>query len=460
MFGPKPKAPTTLNSARWFNFFPGCYAVSVKLFEKDLGKLRRSALFVLEHLYAILLILVMMRLPVEAYWARTGITSQAAESLPRVTIASILLIQLPALSIAAEALRQTARKSVLHISAGLFILLIVGSSFWSNIITISVEDSALLATTTLCAIVLFNRYSLKKALVLLFISFQIVLYTSARAANAGWGLERNAIDNSLTGVWNGIFTNRNFLAPVAGIATFIGVSILIELIRSRKLFWALTIIPYILIDAHLLNMTNSGTMLGAAWIYGTTYFLSLCIQTMMRRFKNRRKVIGTFFSISMIAAFITWLIFIYARANETSKLFSRSAELSGRTEIWAAGWARVFDHQLLGWGWMSAWFTSSFRTALPAEAASYYWSHSAHLDVALGTGFIGLCIYSLWIMSMLFQSGRTLSEDWAPIRTALIITVLVIISFESMSMGFHYLLAIIFALSWVSASKTDAVAIA
>jgi O-antigen ligase len=401
----------------------------------------------------------MMRLPVEAYWARTGITGASAESLPRVTIASILLIQLPALSIAAEALRQTTRKSILHISAGLFMVLIVGSSFWSNIITISVEDSALLATTTLCAIVLFHRYSLKKALLLVFISFQIVLYTSARAANAGWGLERNAIDNSLTGVWNGIFTNRNFLAPVAGLATFVGVSIFIELIRSRKLFWALAVTPYILIDAHLLNMTNSGTMQGATWIYGTTYFISVCFQMIMRRFTNRRKVIGTFFSLSMITAFTTWLIFVYARANETSKLFSRSAELSGRTEIWAAGWERVFDHPLLGWGWMSAWFASSFRTALPAEAASYYWSHSAHLDVARGTGFIGLFIYSIWIISMLFQSGKTLAEDWAPIRTALTITILVIISFESMSMGFHYLLAIIFALSWVGASKTDALAV-
>ena len=431
----------------------------MKLFDKDLSNLRRRVLFVLEHLYAVLLILVMMRLPVEAYWARTGITGASAESLPRVTIASILLIQLPALSIAAEALRHTTRKSILHISAGLFMVLIIGSSFWSNIITISVEDSALLATTTLCAIVLFDRYSLKKALVLVFISFQIVLYTSARAANAGWGLERNAIDNSLTGVWNGIFTNRNFLAPVAGLATFIGVSILIELIRSRKLFWALAVTPYILIDAHLLNMTNSGTMQGATWIYGTTYFISVCFQMIMRRFTNRRKVIGTFFSLSMITAFTTWLIFVYARANETSKLFSRSAELSGRTEIWAAGWERVFDHPLLGWGWMSAWFTSSFRTALPAEAASYYWSHSAHLDVALGTGFIGLFIYSIWIISMLFQSGKTLAEDWAPIRTALTITTLVIISFESMSMGFHYLLAIIFALSWVGTSKTDAVAV-
>ena len=431
----------------------------MKLFDKDLSNLRHRVLFVLEHLYAVLLILVMMRLPVEAYWARTGITGASAESLPRVTIASILLIQLPALSIAAEALRQTTRKSILHISAGLFMVLIVGSSFWSNIITISVEDSALLATTTLCAIVLFHRYSLKKALLLVFISFQIVLYTSARAANAGWGLERNAIDNSLTGVWNGIFTNRNFLAPVAGLATFVGVSIFIELIRSRKLFWALAVTPYILIDAHLLNMTNSGTMQGATWIYGTTYFISVCFQMIMRRFTNRRKVIGTFFSLSMITAFTTWLIFVYARANETSKLFSRSAELSGRTEIWAAGWERVFDHPLLGWGWMSAWFASSFRTALPAEAASYYWSHSAHLDVALGTGFIGLFIYSIWIISMLFQSGKTLAEDWAPIRTALTITILVIISFESMSMGFHYLLAIIFALSWVGASKTDALAV-
>ena len=431
----------------------------MKLFDKDLSNLRHRVLFVLEHLYAVLLILVMMRLPVEAYWARTGITGASAESLPRVTIASILLIQLPALSIAAEALRQTTRKSILHISAGLFMVLIVGSSFWSNIITISVEDSALLATTTLCAIVLFHRYSLKKALLLVFISFQIVLYTSARAANAGWGLERNAIDNSLTGVWNGIFTNRNFLAPVAGLATFVGVSIFIELIRSRKLFWALAVTPYILIDAHLLNMTNSGTMQGATWIYGTTYFISVCFQMIMRRFTNRRKVICTFFSLSMITAFTTWLIFVYARANETSKLFSRSAELSGRTEIWAAGWERVFDHPLLGWGWMSAWFASSFRTALPAEAASYYWSHSAHLDVALGTGFIGLFIYSIWIISMLFQSGKTLAEDWAPIRTALTITILVIISFESMSMGFHYLLAIIFALSWVGASKTDALAV-
>ena len=431
----------------------------MKLFDKDLSNLRHRVLFVLEHLYAVLLILVMMRLPVEAYWARTGITGASAESLPRVTIASILLIQLPALSIAAEALRQTTRKSILHISAGLFMVLIVGSSFWSNIITISVEDSALLATTTLCAIVLFHRYSLKKALLLVFISFQIVLYTSARAANAGWGLERNAIDNSLTGVWNGIFTNRNFLAPVAGLATFVGVSIFIELIRSRKLFWALAVTPYILIDAHLLNMTNSGTMQGATWIYGTTYFISVCFQMIMRRFTNRRKVIGTFFSLSMITAFTTWLIFVYARANETSKLFSRSAELSGRTEIWAAGWERVFDHPLLGWGWMSAWFASSFRTALPAEAASYYWSHSAHLDVARGTGFIGLFIYSIWIISMLFQSGKTLAEDWAPIRTALTITILVIISFESMSMGFHYLLAIIFALSWVGASKTDALAV-
>ena len=431
----------------------------MKLFDKDLSNLRHRVLFVLEHLYAVLLILVMMRLPVEAYWARTGITGASAESLPRVTIASILLIQLPALSIAAEALRQTTRKSILHISAGLFMVLIVGSSFWSNIITISVEDSALLATTTLCAIVLFHRYSLKKALLLVFISFQIVLYTSARAANAGWGLERNAIDNSLTGVWNGIFTNRNFLAPVAGLATFVGVSIFIELIRSRKLFWALAVTPYILIDAHLLNMTNSGTMQGATWIYGTTYFTSVCFQIIMRRFTNRRKVIGTFFSLSMITAFTTWLIFVYARANETSKLFSRSAELSGRTEIWAAGWERVFDHPLLGWGWMSAWFASSFRTALPAEAASYYWSHSAHLDVALGTGFTGLFIYSIWIISMLFQSGKTLAEDWAPIRTALTITILVIISFESMSMGFHYLLAIIFALSWVGASKTDALAV-
>ena len=157
----------------------------------------------------------------------------------------------------------------------------------------------------------------------------------------------------------------------------------------------------------------------------------------------------------MFAAFTTWLLILNVRANEISKIFNESAGLSGRTEIWAAGWEGALKHPLWGWGWMSAWFSSSFRTSLPTDAASYYWSHSAHLDVALGTGLIGLFIYSLWIMSMLFQSGRTLSEDWAPIRTALIFTILSMMSLESMSMGFHYLLSIVFAMSWVGASRSD-----
>ncbi len=83
----------------------------------------------------------------------------------------------------------------------------------------------------------------------------------------------------------------------------------------------------------------------------------------------------------------------------------RDATLTGRTQVWTSLMPVVMGSPLIGRGFGGFW-TSGTRDAFKISGA-----HSGYLDVLLGTGFVGLLLVALFLLSSCRKAHRELSRD-------------------------------------------------
>ncbi len=99
----------------------------------------------------------------------------------------------------------------------------------------------------------------------------------------------------------------------------------------------------------------------------------------------------------------------------------RDATLTGRTLVWTSLLPVVMDNPILGKGFGGFW-TSRTREIYEISGA-----HSGYLDVLLGTGFIGLILLTMFLLSSCRKAHRELSRDlsWGLLWICYLILVLI-----------------------------------
>ena len=392
--------------------------------------------------YGLLLILTLSRLPIEAFWIRHSPFKHDWDSVNSISNSTSTLVEMPAIIYFGAVLKKKFHWSAINCATAVLLFFMSFSTIWSTNKTLTLSEISLLIFCVVSMAGFFSFLNFRSSLTIFFTSLQIPIIASFWAAHHRWGLERRDLDNTFTGAWQGIFTNRNFLSTMCLLATLFGCALLFDFRRDLNKFFIILILSLTTLDIFVLYQTRSGTHQGALYIFlGLELFFMSVIKLFGRQIVAKRKIINLS-TTALMLSFIGFLLLCYFKANDISTKFGKSSGLSGRTIIWFSQLKRVFDRPILGWGWMSPLWTDSFRVKMPSELNQIYWSHSSHLDFLLGIGLVGFFFYILWIMLCLQGLISDLNSRFGHQKLAIFLTLLITLSFEALSKGFHYIFAL------------------
>lgn len=98
-----------------------------------------------------------------------------------------------------------------------------------------------------------------------------------------------------------------------------------------------------------------------------------------------------------------------------TKLLGKSADLTGRTDIWDKVIHLAQQKPYFGWGWISYWapWVEPFKGLAIRNKVEYLQAHNAYLDVWLQLGILGLVIFGLLVVTT-FGRSWFLAVDRAP----------------------------------------------
>lgn len=84
----------------------------------------------------------------------------------------------------------------------------------------------------------------------------------------------------------------------------------------------------------------------------------------------------------------------------------KSADFTGRSEIWARVIGLAHEHPTFGWGWISYWvpWVAPFNHLIVKGGVQVLHAHNAWLDVWLQLGIVGLVIFAALALSTLVRS--------------------------------------------------------
>jgi len=169
-----------------------------------------------------------------------------------------------------------------------------------------------------------------------------------------------------------------------------------------------------------LALTRSATVGAVAVAVGLVLVLALATR---RREPGHRGPVHAVAALLVAAA-----VAVVALAREPLlAALGRSADLTGRTDIWASVYDLGVQHPIVGWGWVSYWFpfVAPFTDLAERNGVVYLQAHDAYLDVWFQLGWVGLVLFALIVVGVVLRSWwwavdrRMLSRDvvapWAPL---------------------------------------------
>jgi O-antigen ligase len=115
-------------------------------------------------------------------------------------------------------------------------------------------------------------------------------------------------------------------------------------------------------------------------------------------------------AVLVVGAASVWLFW-----GTITKLLGKSADLTGRTDIWEKVIHLAQQKPLSGWGWISYWapWVEPFKGLAIRNRVEYLQAHNAYLDVWLQLGILGLVIFALLVLST-FGRSWFFAVDRAP----------------------------------------------
>lgn len=408
-------------------------------------KVRPAIIFV----YSALLTLVMLHFPVAKFWLSL-MNSGRLNDLPTSGLqATILIVHVPAVFLLArhEAITRLIRDSW-SIKVVLSLLGIAGiSTAWSVLPGQTFWDWSVIVSSVLGAVFMGAFLDLERFLLSILVAIQISIFLSIWAVKRNWSsaLQPDSVH------WQGIFGNRNTLAPVAamGVLTSISMILLMLIGRQRarpltRLYSVLLLTACLTSSMYVLIKTKSLT----SWA-GLSFALILAFITLVATLLNdhrphRNMSAGFIVWIAGLVSIVVGFVLISIFSGVISSRFARYGKLSGRFDYWKADLNGIIKRPITGWGWNSAWLSEAFRLEVAPRNTPLNWSHSAWLDFGLGMGIAGLILGLAWLVLLLKQASA------AAVASPKMIAVLamdgfaiVVMSMESMSWVFHWFFALI-----------------
>lgn len=266
-----------------------------------------------------------------------------------------------------------ARDKLLLVLVGITLL----STLWSTAPEETLRRSVALVGTTLFGVYLAVRYSLNDQLRLLAWALGIGTLLSLVV-----GLALPSYGVGSTGMWQGIYPQKNVLARIMVLAGMVFLLLALSSNRHRWLAWA-----GLGLSTSLLLLSTSKTSL--------VNFLVLLILFNIYRIWHLHYTLAVPLSIFGILAFAVTANLFLSNLDNVLVSLGRDATLTGRTDIWAAVLEMIWQRPLLGYGYGGFWGDWDSPGAYVWQAT--YWqpvhAHNGLLELWVNLGLLGVSVF-------------------------------------------------------------------
>ena len=280
------------------------------------------------------------------------------------------------------------------------VVMSVISCCWSADPAVTFRRSIGAALTTLFAVDMAARYSLRKLVslagtaifagIVLSIIFQLFF---PNAVPRGIYADTGLVDDA----WRGIYDAKNGFGVVLALATIV---LLAYVKRSRR--------GYVLLVSGLAAVIALEIMAQSRTALVTSLLMVLLwpVLSMLRWKARKMSTLG----VALVLIFIPAALLLWQRASALASLMDRNSDLTGRTTIWSLCFEAIAKRPLLGYGYSAFWNATDesahIRYILGWDTP---YAHNTYIDVLLQLGTIGLLLYIVYIVLALkraVQHGR------------------------------------------------------
>lgn len=264
----------------------------------------------------------------------------------------------------------------------LMVVLALLSPIWAENPALAIRRATALFGTTMVGVMLATRFTLEERLRLL----SFVLRTLALASLIysvfipSYGISNDLIH---PGAWIGVFNSKN------GLGAYIGVAFIIDSYRPMKMQWR--VFWYLL---YFLLLVKCGSATPLAGVLATWAIVAI-----FDRLRRRHHLSARAITIAIVGG-----IAVCATAGLGTGLvqaiMGRSADLSGRTQLWKALIPVLFQRPLLGYGYGAFWAGGSKEYYSVASQITWdpMYAHNGYLEIIVSLGLVGFVLACLFLI--------------------------------------------------------------
>jgi O-antigen ligase len=301
----------------------------------------------------------------------------------------ITLVQLSAVLLAVVVLRRQLMPYISLIFRDMPVVIVTSiavlSFFWSVSPPVTFEHSLWLVLTALFGVYIAARFSLEEQL-------ELVLWMTVLAAISSFIVAQLAPEIGIhlythAGQWRGVFFQKNVLSR------YMALGAILALYYGRSLHWLRW--PMFGLMTFILFLSGGATGILALIILAFTIPLYQIVRL------RHMIAIGVFLvSIPFIVAAGSWLS---ANYDNILLALNRDESLTGRTDLWSAGFEVMGQQPLFGHGFRAS-FQEGSEILDMIEWRSAPFAHNQWIDTGLDLGVITLLIFAFGFFRTIWNS--------------------------------------------------------
>lgn len=225
------------------------------------------------------------------------------------------------------------------------------------------------------------------------LGLNVVVHVAAAVAVPAIGVDWD-------GRWRGLTTNANTLGFVAFCSSWANVAALVEPgVRRRS-----AIVHVVLLAAAAFALAKSGSV--TSTLAAALGVCGVCTLAFARRLRNAsERSAVTIIAGSSALAFTALVLLdfdLWSWLSLTQRL-GKSADLTGRADLWSQAIELIAARPLFGWSF------DDHATVTELTALPYLHFHNGYLDLAVRGGFVALCLVA-WLLVTAYRGiGRTIA---------------------------------------------------
>lgn len=219
----------------------------------------------------------------------------------------------------------------------------------------------------------------------------------------------------------GIVGNRNPLAFIA-LLTLLCVAVRW---RDHRLKWT-NMLVWAGLSVLVLALTDSATVVVATVVCTVVMIFLWLLRHVPVSRRPAVLLAASTLGVAVVALAVGW-------HSQLTALLGRSADMTGRWEIWTKVLALWEQHTLLGWGWIMYWvpWIPMFATlVIRPDGTPTLSAHNAYVEALLQTGVVGAALVVVLVLRLLYHSYRLavryVDSDPSVLLPALVSTAMVV----------------------------------